>query len=54
MDSTGVLISKEEYQDLLECKLWVEALSATGVDSWEGYEEACKLLQEMIKEGVDA
>jgi len=39
------LISK---QDLLE--MWVDALEATGVDNWEGYDEAVTLYKKWLEE----
>lgn len=43
-----VTISREEYQDLIECKAFLEALEQAGVDNWEGYELARDLYQEKV------
>ena len=39
-----VKITRAKYEQLLECNNFLEALQASGVDNWEGYEAA----QEMI------
>ena len=41
-----VTISKEEYESLLEDSRLLGALQAAGVDNWEGYDNACELLDE--------
>lgn len=42
-----VTIELSEYEELLEAAAWVSALEAAGVDSWEGYEEAQDIYDEM-------
>lgn len=41
-----VMIPQDEYNDLLESARWLCALEAAGVDNWEGFDEACKILKE--------
>lgn len=45
-----VTIPKEEYNELLDEQLWLQALEATGVDNWEGYDEARQYYREMKNE----
>lgn len=42
----GVTINHEEYERLLENDEWASALEDTGVDNWEGYDEALRLFRE--------
>lgn len=44
-----VTISQEEYEELLERSMWLDALEAAGVDNWEGYDEAREIYQEMCR-----
>lgn len=46
MDEETVVISKEEYESLLEDSLFLEALQGAGVDNWEGYSYACEIFRE--------
>ena len=39
-ESATVVITKTEYEELLEAKAVLEALEAGGVDSWDGYDFA--------------
>lgn len=41
-----VTISKKEYESLLDDSEWRCAMEAAGVDNWEGYDFALKLLNE--------
>ena len=34
------IIKKSEYEDLLDRQLFLYCLESSGVDNWEGYEEA--------------
>ena len=38
-----VTISKAHYDDLLDTEKWYYALTAAGVDNWEGYDMACQI-----------
>lgn len=51
MKSGNVTISLEEYQDLLDSRMWEQALECAGVDNWEGYDYATTIYQEMKEEG---
>ena len=46
-EEVTTLISVAEYQRLLVCQRELEALNRTGVDNWEGYDEAMKLFWEL-------
>lgn len=46
MEEETVVISKEEYESLLEDSLWLEALNAAGVDNWEGYSYAIEYFRD--------
>lgn len=41
-----VTISKEEYEDLLDKQMFLNALQNAGVDNWSGYGYAYELLAE--------
>lgn len=41
-----VTIPKAEYEKLLEDQFWLERLENTGVDNWEGYDEAINIFKE--------
>lgn len=43
--SKMVEIELEEYENLLDCQAFLEALQEAGVDNWQGYDEARKLYQ---------
>lgn len=40
----------ESYEELLLDSIFLDALSAAGVDNWEGYAEAKAIYKDMIKE----
>jgi len=46
-----VVITKEEYESLLEDSNFLSALRAAGVDNWSGYGEAFNILEEWEEEG---
>lgn len=50
LDPEMILITKEEYCELLENSLWVSCLEEAGVDNWEGIEIAQDLLRDYQKE----
>jgi len=49
-----VTIKESEYLELKSCQLKLEALESLGVDNWEGYSDAMKLLKDerFLKEGL--
>lgn len=40
MEEETVIITKEEYKELLESNKFLEQLMSLGVDNWDGYELA--------------
>jgi len=40
------MVPEEEYFKLLERDRWLCALEAAGVDNWEGFEEAQRIIAE--------
>jgi hypothetical protein len=42
----GVVISEKEYEALKKDSIFLNALEACGVDNWEGYGEAYKMVHE--------
>lgn len=50
MATGDVVISSEQWQDLMEDIRFLAALQAAGVDNWEGYETACQLYNGEITE----
>ena len=49
-----VTIKESEYLQLKSCQLKLEALESLGIDNWEGYSDAMKLLKDegRLKEGL--
>lgn len=45
-----ITISREEYENLLRDKAFLQALEDAGVDNWEGYDNACETFQLMGNE----
>lgn len=41
-----VVITKAEYDRLLDVDDWMDCLEAAGVDNWEGYDEAHRIRRE--------
>lgn len=41
-----VIVSKTVYENLLEDSKFLYALKACGVDNWEGYDEARKMMRD--------
>lgn len=41
-----VIISKEEYESLLDDQEMLSCLQAVGVDNWHGYSEAIQMMEE--------
>jgi len=41
-----IKITRVEYEQLLECNNFLEALQASGVDNWEGYEAAQEMMED--------
>lgn len=50
MTEQTINITKEEYDNLIQDSLILRALEDSGVDNWEGYEEAMKLMKEWEEE----
>lgn len=44
--SKKVTISAEEYEYLLDCADMLSALTAAGVDNWEGYSYALEIMED--------
>lgn len=47
MTKETVTITIEEYDELLEAVIWLDALDAAGVDNWEGIDEAREIYNDM-------
>lgn len=47
-DSEQVTIPLDEYENLLYDSNFLKCLISCGVDNWEGYEEAIKMMDEEI------
>lgn len=45
-DKEMVMITKEEYESLLEDSAWLNALESAGVDNWNGYDYAREIYNE--------
>jgi hypothetical protein len=45
-----ITISEEEYTEMLDRLMWLDALEAAGVDNWQGFDEAREIFQEWEKE----
>jgi len=41
-----ITITKKEYNQLIEDSEFLECLEVHGVDNWNGYEDACQMLNE--------
>lgn len=41
-----VTITQEDYDEILERLMWLDALEAAGVDNWEGHDVAVEIFQE--------
>jgi len=46
----NVEITKERYDELIEREMFLLALEAAGVDTWDGYDEAQDILIEWDNE----
>lgn len=44
-DNNTIVISKNEYDKLIEDRKLLRALQTAGVDNWEGYETALDYLE---------
>lgn len=42
-----VTITEEEYNDLKDSQMWLDALKNAGVDNWSGYDFAAEIYREM-------
>jgi hypothetical protein len=45
-----ITIHQEEYNELLDRVMWLDALEAAGVDNWEGCDIAREIYQEWNQE----
>ncbi len=50
MGAQSIIRALEERDDL---ELWKQAMQATGIDNWEGYDEAISLYNQWKKEEPD-
>lgn len=46
MSDEMVTILRSAYKQLLADSKFLDALRAAGVDNWEGYSEACQMMEE--------
>lgn len=46
MQDETVIISKAEYDELMERSEFLSCLQAAGVDNWEGYGDAQEMMNE--------
>lgn len=49
MNEKTVTITEAEYNQLLKDSGWLSCLEEAGVDNWEGYDEALRILQEHLE-----
>ena len=52
MTTETITISKEDYEEMQQELLWLQALEDAGVDNWEGFDEAREIYQEYLREGA--
>lgn len=53
-DETSVPVPKSRYEDLLRSEAMLEALRASGVDNWDGYDFAIDDYHDNLKKiGLD-
>lgn len=45
-----VIISKKTHDRMLEREVFLDCLQAAGVDHWEGYDYACRMLNGELEE----
>jgi hypothetical protein len=45
-----ITVSEEEYTEMLDRLMWLDALEAAGVDNWGGFDEAREIYQEWNQE----
>jgi len=48
-----ITIPLSTYTSLVEDSLWLEALNASGIDNWEGVDEAYELYRQMKKDNTN-
>ena len=46
MTKQMVTITKEEYDQLVKDSEFLDALKGCGVDNWEGYTDACAMMED--------
>ena len=44
-----ITIPKERYEKLIEDRLFLSCLEGAGVDSWDGYDDACTFFREELE-----
>jgi hypothetical protein len=47
MTECKIEITEKEYNDLVNDQKFLYALQAAGVDSWEGYEQAQEMMEDV-------
>lgn len=47
-----VVITQEQYAELLEDRKWLLALESAGVDNWSGYDYARELYNEDFEDDI--
>lgn len=52
-EAEKVYINKIEYERLLKDSRFLNALEQAGVDNWEGYSEAWRIMEEQYPEYLD-
>lgn len=50
MEIETILISKKEYDDLVDSQILLECLEMMGVDNWSGYDDARSEYRRILKE----
>lgn len=48
MEKEQITIPVDEYAKILDDSKFLQALMAAGVDSWEGYEHAQEIVDDML------
>lgn len=46
-DEDFVPVPREEYEELVEKSMWLDALESAGVDNWDGIDYAQEIYDEM-------
>jgi hypothetical protein len=51
LEPDETVIDKSELKMLMDVDRFMDALEAAGVDNWEGYEVACRIVNGELQEG---